>query len=59
MRGKILPVTLELIGIVAISSGIGIELASKAEIGYVIITIGSLLVAAGAIIWGKFMKGGG
>jgi hypothetical protein len=59
MKGKILPVTVELIGIVAISSGIGIELASKAEIGYVIITIGSLLVAAGAIIWGKFMKGGG
>jgi hypothetical protein len=59
MRGKILPVTVELIGIATISSGIGIELASKAEIGYVIISIGSLFIATGAIIWGKFMKGGG
>lgn len=58
MRRRILPVSLELIGIVAISSGIGIELASKAEIGYVIITVGSLFVATGAIIWGKFIKGG-
>lgn len=58
MRRKILPVVLELIGIIAISSGIGIELASKADIGYVIITVGSLFIATGGIIWGKFIKGG-
>lgn len=53
-----MPVVLELIGIIAISSGIGIELASKADIGYVIITVGSLFIATGGIIWGKFIKGG-
>ncbi len=58
MRKKILPITLELIGITAIGSGTGIELASKADIGYVVITVGSLFVAIGAIIWGKFIKGG-
>jgi hypothetical protein len=58
MRRKILPIILELIGIITISSGVAIELASKADIGYVIITIGSLVVATGGIIWGKFMKGG-
>jgi len=58
MRRKILTIILELIGIIAISCGIGIELDSGAEIGYVIITVGSLFVAAGGIIWGKFIKGG-
>lgn len=58
MKRKILSVALELIGIIAISSGIGIELDSRADIGYLIITIGSLFVAVGGIIWGKFIKGG-
>ena len=49
-------VILELVGIGAIGAGIGIELGTGAEIGYLIITTGSLLVATGGIIWGKFIR---
>ena len=58
MKKKLLPIVLELIGVSTIGCGIGIELATGAEIGYVIITTGSLLVAAGGIVWAKFIKGG-
>jgi len=58
MKKKLLPIILELIGIVTISSGIAIELATKTEVGYVAIAAGSLLIATGGIIWGKFIKGG-
>ena len=55
---RLIPLTLELAGIAAIGVGIGIELAARANIGYLLITIGSLLVASGGVIWGKFMRGG-
>jgi hypothetical protein len=57
MRGiKLLPITLELAGVAAIGVGIGVELATQADIGWAIVTIGSCLVAIGGIIWGKFMR---
>ena len=55
---KAIPIALELIGIITISIGIGIELIAGAHIGMIVITIGSCLVASGGIIWGKFIKGG-
>ena len=55
-RKKILPILIELTGIAAIGSGIGIELATHADIGWVVVTSGSCLVAIGGIIWGKFMN---
>ncbi len=55
---KLIPITLELVGIAAIGSGIGIELGMGADIGYVCITIGSGLIATGGSIWGKFIRGG-
>ncbi len=54
---RLFPVVVELAGIATIGAGIGIELAAHASIGYLAITIGSLLVAAGGVIWGKFMRG--
>ena len=54
---RLIPLILELAGIAIIGVGIGIELAARADIGYLLITIGSLLVAAGGVIWGKFMRG--
>jgi len=57
MRKRLLPISLELAGIVGIGVGVGIELATGAEIGYLAITMGSLLVAAGGVIWAKFMRG--
>ena len=53
---KILPVTLEVIGVAAIGVGIGVELATGADTGWVIVTTGSCLVAIGGVIWGKFMR---
>jgi len=52
------PVVLEMVGIAAIGVGIGIELATHADIGWAVVTTGSCLVAIGGVIWGKFMRGG-
>jgi len=54
---RLIPLTLELLGIATIGSGIGIELAYQADTGYIMISIGSLMVATGGVIWGKFVKG--
>lgn len=51
-------VAVELIGIAAVGTGIGVELATKADIGWAVVTSGSCLVAIGGVIWGKFMRGG-
>jgi len=58
MSKKLLPITLEIVGVAAIGMGIGVELATHADIGWAIVTTGSCLVAIGGIIWGKFMRGG-
>ena len=55
---KLIPIIIELVGVVAIGTGIGVELATHADIGWTILTIGSCLVAIGGVIWGKFMRGG-
>ncbi len=47
---KLIPITIELLGITAIGTGIGIEIALGAEIGWAVITSG--------VIWGKFLKKG-
>ena len=53
---RLLAVTLEIVGIAAIGAGIGVELITGADIGLVVITIGSCLVASGGVIWGKFIR---
>lgn len=53
---KLLPITLELVGIAVIGTGIGIEVSTGGHVGFVIITGGSCLVAIGGVIWGKFMR---
>jgi len=55
MNKKLIPITIELIGVAAIGAGIGVELATHADFGWVIVTTGSCLVAIGGIIWGKFI----
>jgi hypothetical protein len=59
MGKRILPVALEVAGITAIAVGIGVELTAHADVGWVIVTSGSWLVAIGGVIWGKFMRKGG
>jgi len=57
MKHKLwLPIGIEVAGVIIVSTGIGIELATHADIGYMIISIGSVFVAGGGIIWGKFMR---
>ena len=53
---KLLPIGLELIGIAVIGSGIGLEIALGGSIYLIMITTGSCMVAAGGVIWGKFMR---
>ena len=52
----LLPIILELLGIAAIGVGIGVEVATHADIGWTAVTIGSCLLAIGGVIWGKFMR---
>ncbi len=56
MNRKLLPVALELVGIATIGVGIGVELATHADIGWAMVTTGSCLVAVGGVIWGKFTR---
>ena len=53
---KLIPITLEILGLIGVSAGLGVELAAHADIGYAIFSVGSILVVAGGIIWGKFMR---
>lgn len=50
-------ITIELLGISTVGIGIGLLVAYGASPPAVIIPIGSVLVAAGGIIWGKFIRG--
>jgi len=56
MRRYILPIVIEIFGIGIVATGIGYEVATGAHLGFVIICIGSWLIAAGGIIWGKFAR---
>ena len=58
MKRKLIPITIELTGIAAIGVGIGVELATHADIGWALVTTGSCLVAVGGVIWGKFIRKG-
>ncbi len=57
-KKMIIPITIELIGIAGIGVGIGIELATHADLGWAVVTGGSCLVAIGGVVWGKFMRVG-
>ena len=58
MNRKLLPVALELVGIATIGVGIGVELATHADIGWGLVTTGSCLIAVGGVIRGKFTRKG-
>lgn len=56
MRG--LAIALEAVGIVAIIIGIAIEAIMQADIGFIAITGGSAIIAAGGLLWAKLIRGG-
>jgi len=57
-KKMIVPIAIELIGIAGIGVGVGIELATHADLGWAVVTSGSCMVAIGGVIWGKFMRVG-
>lgn len=57
-KKHLIPIVIELVGISTVGAGIGLELALGGEVYLVTITFGSLLIATGGIIWGKFMRQG-
>ena len=50
------PVIIELIGISTVGVGIGLEIAYGGPIYLVVMTIGSIVIAIGGAVWGKFIK---
>jgi hypothetical protein len=55
---RLVPIIIELLGIVGIGIGTGIELTMHADIGYIALSIGSVLIATGGIVYGKFTRKG-
>ena len=53
-RLLLLALSVEIAGIGVISVGIAYEVEYGANLGLIAITVGSVVVAAGGIIWGKF-----
>ena len=49
-----LPTIIEIIGIVTMSFGLGYEAAYQADTGYIILTTGSIITAAGGVLYAKF-----
>ncbi len=56
-KSMLIAIVTELFGIAAVGTGIGIELATHADVGWATVTVGSCLVAIGGVIWGKFIRG--
>ena len=46
----------EVLGIAVGASGIVIEVTYGANIGFVLITAGGVLIAAGSLVWAKFFR---
>ena len=56
MKFWYLAVIIECIGVAAVISGITVEFIYKAHVGLTFITSDSLLVAAGGLIYNKFLR---
>lgn len=52
----VFPVALEFIGILMIATGVIIEVNTGADIGHLFITLGSVAIATGGLIWGKLLR---
>jgi len=58
MVTKVLAIALEAVGVSAIIAGICIEVTMRADIGLIAITVGSVGIAAGSLLWAKIIKRG-
>jgi len=48
---------LEIIGISVVTAGIAVEVIVGADVGFLLITVGSVLVATGSMLFAKFILG--
>ena len=51
-----IPVAIELAGMFLLILGVSIELTTHAGLGHTLISVGSVLITAGSIIWGKIVQ---
>ena len=49
-----IPTIVELTGIALMCVGLGYEMAYHADLGYIIMTSGSILIAGGGVLYAKF-----
>jgi len=49
-------VTVEAVGIFVNLAGIAVEVAFRADVGHLLITVGSCMIAFGAFLWSKVYK---
>jgi len=56
MQRYLISLVVEIIGVSVVSAGIGVEIATGAEVGHILITLGSLTIASGALIWAKIIR---
>jgi hypothetical protein len=58
MKSKlfIISVIVEVVGIAALGLGIGVELTLGADLGYILISVGALVVAGGGLLFAKFVR---
>lgn len=53
---KTLAIALEVVGCCVVLTGIIIEIITRAPLGYIIITGGALIVAAGGMVFAKIIR---
>jgi len=58
MKEKLIAALIEIVGISVTSIGVGYEAAYKADLGYLIITVGSIIIATGGLIYAKILPKG-
>lgn len=51
-----IPIAIEFAGMFLLVLGVGVELTTQAGIGHILISVGSVLITAGSIIWGKIIQ---
>ena len=49
-------VIIELVGIATVACGLGVEIALRADIGYILITGGALVIAGGGMLFAKIVR---
>lgn len=58
MKGKVIAALIEMVGISVTSIGVGYEAAYKADLGYLIVTMGSVIIAMGGLLYAKVVHKG-